>query len=373
MHVTYDEILPIVQDVYNAVFADSRLKHFFDPKTHAVDLPRRMAKHLVKYINGNCLAEEVLRIVRQHAGMEIKSHHIDRLMTHVIAAAIHHNVPEELASRITHHFRFMGNMIAEKDARPDEPDHISTPVRDRMRRAAEHELFQNITDKKSLQIFMESHVFAVWDFMCLLKHLQNILTCMSTWWSPRWKAESRRFINEICMGEESDQLPDGRILSHYEMYLDAMKEVGARWEQCSSFVKSKPNNTAVVLKSFQVPLAARQFVATTFGFIEASDPREAAAAFTLGREQAIPAMFSEMLKSSTLKHLNCPKFIEYLERHIEVDGDQHGPMAMQLLESLCSSDKDWGEVNAAACEALDARILMWDLILDQIRQERNRG
>src|SRR5262249_26380782 len=110
-------------------------------------------------------------------------------------------------------------------------NHIPHPSLEVVRpyRAAlrDHAIYSNVSTLEHVRSFMESHVFAVWDFMCLLKALQRSVTCVETPWLPRGDAVTRRLINEIVTGEESDLLPDGMCASHFELYLDAMEEAGA--------------------------------------------------------------------------------------------------------------------------------------------------
>jgi hypothetical protein len=60
-------------------------------------------------------------------------------------------------------------------------------------------------------------------------------------------------------------------------------------------------------------------------------------------------------------------FVWYLERHIEVDGEEHGPMALRMVASLCGEEpKRWQEAAEAAESALQARLDLWDGILQSI-------
>ena len=90
-----------------------------------------------------------------------------------------------------------------------------------------HPMYAQIHSSTHFQVFMEQHIFAVWDFMSLLKALQRNLTCVEVPWSQKGSPVTRRFINEIVLGEESDLDKDGKVLSHFEMYLEAMQQIGA--------------------------------------------------------------------------------------------------------------------------------------------------
>ena len=100
---------------------------------------------------------------------------------------------------------------------------------------ANHSLYRSIQSLAHLRLFMESHVFAVWDFMSLLKSLQSSLTSVRVPWVPTGHPTSRRFINEIVPGEESDEY-DGRPVSHFEVYLEAMQRAGAK----TAVIESRP-------------------------------------------------------------------------------------------------------------------------------------
>jgi hypothetical protein len=219
---------------------------------------------------------------------------------------------------------------------------------------------QTITD---LQIFMEHHIFSVWDFMSLVKYLQASIVPTHYPWQPPCDPQVARFINEIVLEEESDEMPDGvSFLSHYEMYRLAMKEVGANTTAIDDFLKTiESRGIYEALQSPTIPQASRRFTQSTFDFIDASKPHKVAAAFALGRENIIPVMFKALLKKIGISKKEAPTFHYYLERHIHLDEGFHGPLSMQLLRQLCTEDKEKiAQATTAAQEALKARITFWD-------------
>jgi len=239
-------------------------------------------------------------------------------------------------------------------------------------RLASHPLYSAIKTPDHLRLFMESHVFAVWDFMSLLKALQARLTCVSVPWTPTAWPHSRRFINEIVLGEESDEF-EGRPISHFELYLEAMDEFGASTAAMRALLDHPTTNGSTSLHAFRTPedapVAARRFVDTTFALIRSGSTAAMAAAFTFGREDLIPGIFRALVRELDAESGKLGTFVWYLERHIEVDGEDHGPLSLRMVEDLCGNDEAlWDEAGRAAEAAIEARIGLWDGILAQIQR-----
>ncbi|MBB1148567.1 MULTISPECIES: DUF3050 domain-containing protein [unclassified Myroides] len=241
---------------------------------------------------------------------------------------------------------------------------LITPERNAL---LQHPLYQKITSIAHLQKFMEGHVYAVWDFMSLLKALQQKLTCTTTPWFASPYPQTRYLINEIVLAEESDLTLDGQRLSHFEMYFDAMEDAQANTQTMKDFLVELQNGHTIeqAIASLAVDPDIKAFLAFSFDVIAQGKPHEIAAAFTFGREDLIPDMFTEILKGFQLNfpETDLSKLIYYFERHIELDGDEHGPMAMQMITELCGTDEQkWQDVIRVSKAALEKRYGLWNAI-----------
>lgn len=239
----------------------------------------------------------------------------------------------------------------------------------------QHSLYDKIQTISDLQIFMQGHVYAVWDFMSLLKALQQKLTCTTVPWFASANPETRYLINEIVLAEESDLSIDGRRLSHFEMYVDAMQASKADTQTVHEFLAAVRQYNAVNAALDQTDLhpKIKDFLQFSFGVISRGKSHEIAAAFTFGREDLIPDMFTEILRSfeQNFPQTDLSKLIYYFERHIELDADEHGPMAMKMISELCGTDVNkWEEVAVVSIEALKKRIGLWDAIEEQIEDAK---
>ncbi|MDB5030752.1 DUF3050 domain-containing protein [Mucilaginibacter sp.] len=234
-----------------------------------------------------------------------------------------------------------------------------------------HDLYSRITSVDELQLFMEHHAFAVWDFMSLLKSLQQKLTCVTAPWLPVGNANTRYLINEIVIGEESDEDGQGNRTSHYELYLRAMQQAGCTCLYVNQLLAQLKNGVNIMdaLNSPDIPAAAAKFVRHTFDVINNSPDHVQAAVFTFGREDLIPAMFISMVqKISEQLPGKVDILLWYLERHIEVDGDHHSQLAYQMTAGLCGNNpQKWAEATQAVKQALQSRIELWDGIVKRIK------
>ena len=232
-----------------------------------------------------------------------------------------------------------------------------------------HPAFQWVNTVPRAQYFMEAHVWAVWDFMVLLKSLQRELTCVNTYWTPKGDPAVRRLINEIVHGEESDVDQEGNATSHFELYLRAMKEAGADTTPISNFIKDLDRGVQPLeaLEASAAPESAKAFVSQTLEVVARGEVSEIAAVFTFGREDLIPDMFIEIvrfLKTTFPNELGL--FAYYLERHIEIDGDLHGHLAEQMVELLCGDNEEkWNQAALSSKAALQARIELWTTVMTE--------
>jgi hypothetical protein len=235
-------------------------------------------------------------------------------------------------------------------------------------RVVTHPLYASLDSHEAIVTFMEHHVFAVWDFMSLLKSLQRNLTCVRVPWVPTGPAASRRLINDIVLVEESDELRGG-FTSHFELYVDGMAEAGADTSVVNGFVDLVRSGVHPLpaLPRAAVPEPAADFVRTTWRFIEGAPVHCQAAAFAFGREDLIPDMFTQVIAVKE-QGAKLDTFVDYLARHIEVDGEEHTPMAMQMLADLCGDDDGkWQQCADTVNLALAARYRFWDGILVAVK------
>ncbi|MCB0696024.1 MAG: DUF3050 domain-containing protein [Chitinophagaceae bacterium] len=241
------------------------------------------------------------------------------------------------------------------------------PLREQL---VNHPLYASIISLEDMQAFMEHHIYAVWDFMSLLKSLQVGLTCTNVPWVPVGSPDTRYLINEIVTGEESDVDEYGNRISHFELYLRAMEEAGCNTQPVHDLVAQLRNNTGIreALQTIDAPVEAVQFVNNTFDTTDTGKLHVQAAAFTFGREDLIPGMFISIVRELGKTFPGkLDIFRYYLERHIEVDGDHHSHLAYEMTATLCGTDQDkWDECLVAVKDALASRVQLWDAVLAKI-------
>jgi hypothetical protein len=235
-----------------------------------------------------------------------------------------------------------------------------------------HPVYSQIQDLQGLQRFSETHVFAVWDFMSLLKSLQIGLTSVALPWVPVGSADTRYLINEIVLGEESDVDQDGVRISHFELYIKAMQQMGASTTVIEALIAKINAGLPVqeAIEAAELPKKVKDFLQFTFDISFNAPLHVKAAVFTFGREDLIPNMFMKILDKI---YADAPDkvsiFKYYIERHIEIDGDHHSHLAIQMTSNLCRNNElYWKEAEEAVINSLKQRIELWNGVYRQLTE-----
>ena len=243
------------------------------------------------------------------------------------------------------------------------------------KRLTEHPVYDRLRSIEDVRVFMSHHVFAVWDFMTLLKALQIRLTSTSLPWRPVGDPTTRRLINEIVLAEESDELGPGQYASHYEMYLQAMAQAGAPATAIESLVSRWDDSSAAheVVEGAEIPEPVRAFVSHTWRVAMTLEDHSVAAAFALGRETLLPNLFERLVASlPKTASASLTGLEDYLNRHIELDGDVHNTLSLRMLSLLCGDDdQKWKDALVVAQSSLEVRIALWDGVVTALDRRLN--
>ena len=236
-----------------------------------------------------------------------------------------------------------------------------------------HSLYQNIKTVDDLKIFSSAHVYAVWDFMSLLKFLQINLTSLTIPWFPSNNTSTAKLINEIVAGEETDEDQEGNPISHFEMYINSIEEFGFKTDNVFKNINTLKKLESIEndIDKLDIKEYIKEFLKFTFSVLKRGKIHEVASVFTFGREDLIPDMFIPLIEGINSENNDLNKLIYYFKRHIEVDGDMHGPMSMEMLSYLCNNDPIKISESASIAEkALLARISLWNGIENEIKNQK---
>jgi len=232
-----------------------------------------------------------------------------------------------------------------------------------------HPLYDRLSTFEDAKLFMQHHVFAVWDFFSLLKRLQREVSCMDVPWLPKGMSNHARFVVEIVLSEESDEAIGSGYISHFELYLDAMSEIGADRSAIDAFRDrlAAGQDPFEVLGEDHIPDFVADFVSSTLSVALNGQPHEVAASFCHGRENLLPDALTGIRDGLGSELERAPVFKHYLDRHITLDHDEHGPLALKLLAELCGGDPAKNaEAERVGIEAIRARGRLWDGILSRL-------
>lgn len=228
-----------------------------------------------------------------------------------------------------------------------------------------HHVYGKILNLEWLCKFLEGHVFAVWDFMSLLKAIQKKVTFQELPWRPSsFDKRLVRIVNEIVLDEESDLVEGVGPIDHFTLYLDGMVDVGAN--------VNKIMHACLTNDLSELSIAERSFVSFHFELAKNGSLESLVGAFFFARENLIPGMFHSFLSSlADSLHENNSSMTKrihlYFNRHIEIDGNKHGDLSRTVMKMVCGDDLNKTHAAlVAARTSLQLRKALWDDISSRI-------
>ncbi|MDZ7655221.1 MAG: DUF3050 domain-containing protein, partial [Sulfurimicrobium sp.] len=144
---------------------------------------------------------------------------------------------------------------------------------------------------------------------------------------------------------------------------------------CSSPKRPDDGTTGVVKFGRCLPRIPGQFCTLINSFVSITldtatkgSVHQVLGSFFFGRENVIPTMFHSLLAHWHIDEKEAPMFVYYLNRHIELNGDSHGPAAWKIINELAGDDPlAIEQLKSAAEEAIHARHDLWDGLAEQLR------
>ncbi len=226
----------------------------------------------------------------------------------------------------------------------------------------EHVVYKDLMNIHNLRIFMGYHVFAVWDYMTLLKGLQRHITCTRVPWKPStYPKELIRLINSMVLEEESDLDQNDQACDHFSLYVRAMEEMNADSKPIKSFLKNLDTDI------LSTPL--KECMQFSINIAQNYPLHILAGVFYFGREQLIPRIFKPYLEGVTSYPAGTltPTLSYYLRRHMDLDGNQQVARIMKLLDVACmDSPKAYQEALSYGIQACLLRKKLWDKALESM-------
>jgi hypothetical protein len=238
-----------------------------------------------------------------------------------------------------------------------------------------HQVYKEIENLDDLNLFLEYHVFFVWDQMSSLKAMQKDLTCMNVPWVPKRSPQTRKYINELVLNAEGNDLISETVLSEYESYLELMRESDADSSSIERLEKSinRGENFKDLLDHLDMPKVVKSYLDFTYKTIESKDAHKIAANFVFGKQSLIPHRLVKLLNELNKKFpVDLSLQIKYFESKVMKETGKIEDVAKKIFEELCGHDEEkWDDVAEVAERTLERRLQLWDDIKNAILNQRN--